>query len=253
MVAGAVDSGQVEAQPGPGSHTGGVLSRVAAVIGLILRGVFGAILVLRHPRPIHARGIVLEGRVMWMPGARESGIAWIDRPPAESAPVMARLSRSIGLPPGLPDVIGLALRLEPDGRPADVELASTGIGVPGRFVLAPHRSPSRATLGTLLPYRTPRGPVLICARTVSAQTLPADLDGLRRSLQSESWTLRLFFATPAGKWHPFAEMTLRAASDQNDGGLRFDAVRRPLPGADSYAWAGRVRQPSYRLAQRDAG
>jgi hypothetical protein len=221
---------------------------IARVIGAALRVLFGAILLVRRPRPIHAAGSVLRGHIQWLDGAAPAGIAWIDEAPAEPVPVIARLSRSVGLPPALPDIIGLALRVDADGRPADIELASTGIGVPTRFLLTPHRSASRATLGTLFPYRGARGPVLLCARTIAPRMLPAGGDALADAL-IRGWRVRLFHATPLGKWHGFADVTLRLHEEQSDTDLRFDAVRRALPGAGTYDWVRAVRQPSYRLAQ----
>src|SRR5690606_34829761 len=160
----------------------------------VLRGVFAVLLRLRRPRPIHPRGVVLEGRMTWIPSAQDSGVRWIDDLPAAPARVVARLSRSIGLPHSLPDIIGLALRIEQDAaddaqsqtaRPIDLELATTGIGVPSRFALVPRRSASGATFGCLLPYRTARGPLLVCARSVPARALPAELDRLSHDLRAE--------------------------------------------------------------------
>lgn len=226
------------------------------LVGVLLRDVFAGILAVRRPRPIHVRGLVLTGEITWRAHPTHSGIAWVDDRPAEPVPVVARMSRSIGLPAWLPDVIGLALRVEVatgrDGerRPADLELASTGSGVPSRFMLLPHRRPSRARLTTLLPYRSERGPVLIGARTISPQDLPADRRSIARILSLEPWRLRLYHARPTGRWHAFADVELRPADDQVDERLRFDRVRHPLPGAGTYDWVRGAHQPSYRLTQR---
>jgi hypothetical protein len=217
------------------------------VAGLILRAVFAVMLLVRRPRPIHVRGVVYEGVVTWMPEVRRSGVAWIDQPVGHEERVTARASRSLGLPPALPDVIGLSLRAQTENGPADLELASTGVGVPGRFLLSPRRSPVRATLGTLLPYRGARGAVLICART------PASLESSAQGRPGPApspWTLRLYWAAPRGSWFPFAEVTLERALQSDDPTLRFDAVRRPLPGAGTYTWTRLLREPSYRLVQR---
>jgi hypothetical protein len=227
-----------------------MLNRASLVVGEALRALFRAILVLRRPRPIHSRGRVLAGEVSWIPGAAPSGIRWIDEPPDHPLPVVARLSRSIGLPPVFPDIIGLALRLDAGGRPVDLELASTGLGVPSRFLLLPHRSPSHARYSTLLPYWSPGGPVLVCARPVSpGEPLPAGGAALERALAIGAWHLRLYHATPTGKWHAFADLSLRLSENQDDADLRFDSVRHGLPGADTYPWVRALRQPSYRLVQ----
>lgn len=229
---------------------------IARTAGSALRLLFRGIHLLRRPRPIHTRGTTLVGHVQWIrptrPEAadRASGIAWIDEPPSDRrTPVIARLSRSLGLPAPLPDIIGLAVRVETDAGEADIEFASTGVSVPLRFALLPHRRPSRAQFGIVLPYRGDRGPVLLRARTLGPP-LPSGGAELDRALEANPWRLGLFHATPLGRWHPFAVLTLRLAPDQTDT-RRFDAGRRPLPGADSYAWVRAVRQPSYDLVQRD--
>ena len=222
---------------------------VSPVIGRVLRALFAAIMLVRRPRPIHADGVVLRGMLRRLPGRVRTGIRWIDDGPSEE-PVLARASRSAGFPPPWPDFTGLALRFAGDGgEPADLELASTGFAFPSRFWLIPHQSPSRARLGTLLPYRTPSGPLLICARTISPDDLPVAMHDLAGRLEDEPWRLRFYTASPRGKWRPFAEAELRRAEGPLDAPLRFDAVRHPLPGTAQYAWVEAVRQPSYELSQ----
>ncbi|MFS0867515.1 hypothetical protein AB3M83_09325 [Microbacterium sp. 179-B 1A2 NHS] len=221
----------------------------ARAAGRALRAGFALLQRFRHPRPIHSRGLLLDGAVHWITDAPQSGIAWIDEPPRQrSAPVVARLSRSVGLPSPLPDVLGLALRVETSDGPADIEFASTGVGVPLRFALIPHRRASRASYGTLLPYRGTRGPVLLRARPLGPP-LPSGGRQLERALSAEDWRLGLFFASPLGRWHPFAVLTLRHAPDRPDE-LRFDAGSRMLPGARMDGWVRAVRQPSYDRVQR---
>lgn len=218
---------------------------------------FGVAERLRHPRPIHSRGVVLSGEMRWIPDAAPSGIAFVDDAPRGPVRVVARVSRSLGLPAPLPDVIGLALRVDtaawdPDGEGvADIELASTGWNVPGRFMLLPHRRPERARLGTLLPYRGRRGAVVLIARTRSGRPPASDPRELPRH-EGAVWALTLAHAAPAGRWHPFAVVELRLDADPDDRGLRFDAVRRPSPGARVHAWVRALRQPSYVRVQEAA-
>jgi len=225
-------------------------ARVAGAIGAVLSDAFAVGQRLRHPRPIHPRGVVLSGHVRWLPDADPSGVAWIDRGSDGPVPVVARVSRSIGLPASLPDIIGLALRVDTDGVAADIELASTGWTVPARFALLPHRRVERARFSTIFPYRGTYGPVLLGARTRSGRPPatdprePADAD-------DRAWSLTLGHATAFGAWHPFAVADLRLDADQDDAGLRFDAVRRPLPGSRAYAWVRAARQPSYTRVQPD--
>ena len=222
---------------------------ISSTIGRALAAVFAGMLLLRRPRPIHPRGVELEGEITWS-GTSQSGIRWIDDPPTEPERVVARASRSIGIPAPLPDVVGLALRIESGGEFADLELASTGVGVPGRFGLLLHRSPSRAHLGTLLPYVGDRGPILIAARTMTPLDLPTALPELATRLQTDAWHLRLYAARLRGPWHPFADVVLRTTPRRRDSPLRFDAGRRLLPGARLPEWIRAVRQPSYDRVQR---
>ncbi|KSU52065.1 hypothetical protein [Microbacterium enclense] len=223
---------------------------VARAAGSALARAFTVAQRLRNPRPIHSRGVVLGGEMRWLQGARPAGLAFVDDAPTRPVPVVARLSRSIGLPAPLPDVIGLAVRFEVAGRPADIEFASTGWNVPLRFTLLAHRRAERARLGILLPYRGDRGPVLLIARTRSGQPPATDPRELP-TRDTAPWVLTLGHATAWGPWHPFAELEVRLDPDQADEGLRFDAIRHPVPGARTYAWVRAARQPSYVRVQPD--
>ncbi|BAJ75174.1 1-deoxy-D-xylulose 5-phosphate reductoisomerase [Microbacterium testaceum StLB037] len=261
-------------------------SPVARALGSLLASGFSLLQRLRPPRPIHSRGVVLRGEMRWIPDAAPAGVSFVDDAPPGPVPVVARVSRSVGLPAPLPDIIGLALRIDvqawarrggegpdPDdgilerGRTggrraslsgataasravADIELASTGWNVPARFALLPRRRAERARLGTLLPFRGARGPVLFIARTSAGRppaTDPRKVTGARDT----AWVLTLGHATAVGPWHPFARLELHLDPDQDARGLRFDAVRRPVPGAESYAWVRAARQPSYVRVQLD--
>lgn len=229
-------------------------SPIARVIGAVLGGAFAVGQRVRHPRPIHPRGVVLRGEMRWIPDATPAGVAFVDHAPPGPVPVVARVSRSLGLPAPLPDIIGLAVRFETSAwsageqatthRVADIELASTGWNVPLRFALLPHRRAERARLGSLFPYRGARGPVLLVARTRSGRPAGTDPRELPRSTDTP-WLLTLGHATAWGPWHPFAVLALHLDPDQDDRGLRFDAVRHPIPGAGAYGWVRAVRQPSY--------
>jgi hypothetical protein len=251
----------------------------SALVGRVLEAVTGAIMLVRRPRPIHSRGVVVSGEVRWLPVSRgrAAGIRWIDAPPPSGTqPVTARVSRGIGLPLQLPDIIGLALRFETPDGPADVELSSTGFDVPGRYMLLPHRSASSPWYSTVLPYRGSLGPVQLGARTRSPRDLPPAAPDLAERLVGDDWVLDLYWAGARSRWRRFAELRLSAiggpgsprlgqpvdapvdapvvdvspATEVDGEALRFDAVLRPLPGAESYGWAAELRRPAYRRAQR---
>jgi hypothetical protein len=239
----------------------GVAPAVAEAAGRAFAGLFRVIKAVRPGRPIHPRGTGLTGELIrtGTPGV-SSGMDWLDSPGTDI--VEARFSRSVGLPSGLPDVLGLALRVRASDRGArgaaasggasesalgggvaDVLLSSTGWQFPGRFLLQPKLDVPSATLTTLMPYRGQKGPVLLGLRTIS---LPGG------SVTSGEWVLGLYWATPAGAWRQCGELRLRAGSEPADTPLRFNPLENQPPSAQAYAWTHRLRERSYRAAQEPA-
>ncbi|TDK26767.1 hypothetical protein E2F48_06220 [Arthrobacter crusticola] len=221
-------------------------------------GAFRALKVLRPSRPIHPRGVRLTGYLA-VDGGASSGIPWLDT--AGSTPVEARLSRSVGLPGPLPDIIGLAVRIPSGDAYADLLLASTGSSPLGRFVLIPRLNIARSPLTTMMPYRGAQGPVLLAARTTGQRPtpdhsgrrtparLPASLPAFRRRLAGRAWPMELSYASPLGPWIRFGTLTLTVDPDQGQEDLRFDPVRNPLPTASTYEWAAELRRGSYAVAR----
>lgn len=217
--------------------------------GQVLGAAFKALKVLRPDRPIHPTGVALTGTIEKPPGSVGSGILWIDSP--GTAAVSARLSRSLGMPSGWPDILGLALRISTEAGPADVLLASTPMSWPGRLLLTAHRHASNCRLTSLMPYKGSRGPVLLAARPeVTGKGLPATPEAFRQALATDTWALGLYHARPTGPWTRFGTLLLTLDPAGADTTTRFDPLVRPLPGAGTYGWAGKLREPSYKAARR---
>jgi hypothetical protein len=111
----------------------------------VFPSVFRALAQLRNARVFHPHGLVLDGELTvlargplpWEAGTRN--------------PVLARMSRGIGLPGDVPDVLGLSIRLLDAGGPSrhwDFALASCGWG-PAQVIPFPARSWDRARSSTL--------------------------------------------------------------------------------------------------------
>lgn len=178
-------------------------------------------------KPLHPRGDYFRGTVTRF-GGGDSGVPWLDDSGTDETVV--RMSRAIGLPRPWPDVCGIALRLKLGDGEADLLFATTGWGRLTRFLLTAAWKADQQPYTTLLPYRTPQGPVVLGLRP--------DGDGV--------FHLERAFGT--GAWTPFGRLVL-------DGpyagpALSFDPIAAPVPGLPPYAWVAALRRPSYRTAQK---
>lgn len=149
-----------------------------------------------------------------------------------------RLSRAVGLPGPLPDIQGVAVRLETPGGPADLLFATTGSGRFSRYLLLLRRSP-HVPMTTLLPVRTVRGPLQL--RLVPE--VPAG--GVR------SWVLGA--ARPRdSRWAPIGRLVADAepVGPDPDPPVRFEPVGNVPTGTAQYRWVRLLRGPAYVLARR---
>ena len=217
-----------------------VAELVCAAGGAVLSGLTALVACRPAAKPLHPRGAVRAAVLERHGSSRLSGVAWLDEPGRDRA--LVRVSRAVGLPPRLPDVHGLALRVEGTDGPADLLLASTGWGRLGRYLLKVHTELRDEPLTTLLPYRSPRGAVLLGARaTLARGTEPPQ-------------GYALFWARPREGWNLFATLRLAAAPATDvadeDRSIAFDPVRHQLPGLGQYPWVVRLREPAYARARR---
>jgi hypothetical protein len=200
--------------------------------GQVLRAATGLIASRPAAKPLHPRGSIVGGTLRRFGGEVGTGAAWLDQRGDDH--VLVRQSRAVGLPPRVPDIYGLAVRVPSEGgRHGDLLFASTGLGRLTRFTLTFARSPHGRPLTTLLPYRTPAGAVLLSA------------------VYLDQSTVALAWATSAGAWHPFAELILDTdPATEVDVPLSFDPVENELPGLENYPWVRRLREPAYSSARR---
>lgn len=186
---------------------------------------------LRGARVFHPRGKAFSGTVE-VDGGGALGARVLDE--AGRHDVVVRLSRGVGLPAPLPDIVGLAVRFEGrgrDGGPLDV-LVNTAGGPPLlRHLFLPE--PLGRTFSSVLPYRTGSGRLLLL--------------GARDEGTGDSW--ELLTASLTGAWTRWGRLTLgpalpAALSEE----LRF----APTLGADDLqpvALFRSVRDLSYRESQ----
>lgn len=219
-----------------------LIPRVAAsTAGGVLAGAARLLSRLRpSTKPLHPRGDVVVGTLVRTENVRRSGVRWLDT--AGTDDVLVRVSRAVGLPPPLPDVHGIAIRVPVGGDHADLLFASTGEGPLTRFVLLPGREIGTRPLTTLLPYRGPRGPIFLGCRPIGRAT---DDAASPRSF-ALLWSHRL------GDWVEFARLELSDSSGA-DPSISFDPITNPLPGLPPYGWVRRLREPAYRAARDESG
>ena len=211
---------------------------LATLVGRALGGVFYVVGALRtrHKKALHPQGGVRQGLVLRQGCGARTGVPWINEPGADR--VLLRLSRATGLPKFVPDILGLALRVPCEGGShGDLLLATAGAGAVGRFIVRPTRRPGRP-YGSLMPYRSPTGPLLLAA-------FPLADDGTRFELACSA--LR-------GAWSPFGVLEVRSGwDDALDAPLSFDPVLNEVPGLHSYSWAAQLRRFSYAASRRARG
>jgi hypothetical protein len=140
-----------------------------------------------------------------------------------------RLSRSIGLPEGWPDVLGLAFRFTDGSGDHDLLLASTATAPVLRHALLPRADAMGTSYSSSFTYSTPHGPAVIAA----------DPRGDR------AFTLKV--ASPWGSWQEFGVLAL--GEDEGDPPVALDAVRNSLPGLSMSPLLARLREPSYARAR----
>ncbi|HEY0700466.1 MAG TPA: hypothetical protein VGD43_22010, partial [Micromonospora sp.] len=157
-------------------------SAVDSALGSVLRVAFRGLAAARRARAVHPDGVLLAGELIAEP---DSGLPFPPR-----AGVLVRLSKGAGTPGGLPDVLGLAIRVAGSW---DLLLSSAGTGPLSRLLPLPARRWSTARYGTLLPYR-------------AGGRLVWFLAGPERAEPPSRFTL--LAGTAAGRWRPVARLEL---------------------------------------------
>ncbi len=186
---------------------------------------------LRGARVFHPRGDAFAATV-----ETDGGGTWGARLLDEAGrhDVVVRLSRGVGLPEPLPDIVGLAIRFEGRGKgggPLDV-LVNTAGGPPVlRHVFLP--APLGRTFSSVLPYRTGSGRQVLL--------------GARDEGRGTGW--ELLAASLTGPWTRWGRLTLgRELPAEVSEELRF----RPTLGADDLQQVElfrSLRDLSYRESQ----
>ena len=225
------------ARRGAAAGAARVLAPPAGGLGRVLAVPVGAVARLRRGKPMHPRGIVLEGLLQRTGSTPPWGVPWLDEPGSDRA--LVRLSRGAGLPDRLPDLLGLAVHLPASGT--DLLLSSTGRGRLTRHVPVLRRD-AAAGYGSIMGYRTPVGTLRLAA--VGERAAGGGGGG-------PALVFALAAARGTGPWRPFGRLVLGAEVGAGDPDVRFDAVLRPPPGLLADGPMARLRAPSYARARAE--
>ncbi|TDC79941.1 DUF1990 family protein, partial [Actinomadura sp. 7K507] len=209
-------------------------------------------------RPLHPRGLVVDATLDLYGTSRYWEIPFLDDRTELRGEV--RLSRAMGLPDALPDVLGLALRwrqpddTEPDDTEpeatAELLLATTGHTRLGRHLLRPASGWSPAFYGCLLAYRAGDRRILLGAVARRDQVVPAGLPALARALDERPLLLDLVVATEFGAWERFGELRLHGPARSDDrAAARFNPARNPIRGLSPAGLLQQVRGATYTAVQ----
>ncbi len=183
------------------------------------------------PKPLHPRGRYTHATVTRFGSSDPVGVPWLDGKGTDE--VIVRHSGAIGFPLGMPDIQGIAIRVEQNGTTGDLLFATTGLGRFTRYVLTGSTRIDGRPYTTLLPYRGPHGPLLLGLRPVTTTTMT------------------LLWAHGSGDWQAFGTLTL---TEPYDGpAISFDPTLAILPGLVPYPWVRALRAPAYRVARENRG
>ena len=208
----------------------------------------GAVARLTGTKPMHPSGVLCTAQLQRYGRAEPLGVPWLDEPGIDDA--VLRLSRSLGVPTALPDVLGFALRV-PGERPVDLLMSSTGSGRWTRLLFLPRHDAAR-TYGSVMAYRSPRGPVRFAAWG-TAPSLPSGTEELTAVVERGGVAFVLATALGGGDWEPFARVRVTGRWDPADPPLHFDAVRHAPPGLPADGPIARLRRSAYASARHGLG
>jgi hypothetical protein len=198
--------------------------------------VFRRVATVRGAPALHPTGVTTKGHATLLPGQGDASVRLAERSRVD---VIVRFSRGVGLPSGLPDFNGIAIRfVDAHGteRHQDLLLTSAGSWPLLRHVLLPARRLSARSCSSVLPYRTSsRRSIVFRCSPPPASTLDAITSALPFDLQLQC-------ATAFGRWRDVARV--RIDEVEHDLIIRFDPWNTS-GGLTPAGLVNRLRRPAY--------
>ena len=222
--------------------------RLAGLAAIPAAAAFGGLGALRRARAFHPVGIAFIGT--WT--AADDLVPPLE--PSRPWPVVVRLSKGVGLPDTVPDVLGLAIRivdLHGRGQHQDLLFASSGARGIGRMLLRPTADHGHATYSTVVPYETPIGKGLLWAqaRLTGDGEAPRSLATAAERAEAAQLTFTIGLVTE-DRDHLLGEVVIDERLDADVGeALRFDPMNAGPPLCPTGALQ-ELRERAYRASQR---
>lgn len=201
---------------------------------------------IRNGRVFHPDGVLTTGSIERIAPAGDG------LPIQTSEGVLARLSKGLGTPGALPDVIGLAVRLPPDpstATPWDILLASAGTGAATRIVgIRPVFRWAGQPMSSVMPLRYGGNNWWLSARMVSdVNGFGVSLDDMRDQLSFGAVEFDIDQACGTESFRPLARLrvegVLPSAEAQE---VAFDPVLHAADGVElGPRWLARIREQAY--------
>ncbi|MFD6856109.1 hypothetical protein ACFWCF_01995 [Rhodococcus sp. NPDC060090] len=183
---------------------------------------------------------------------------WWTQQTATPVDVVARLSGGVGTPTGVPDVLGLALKIPLEAPDAhwDLLLASSGTATVTRLFPLPVQNWPDARYSTLMPYSS-KGTELrwIVAIPEGAHPRSTTLEALRSALIHAPLSFRLELVSFSGTSVPAGRLTLTQVLElPDDEQPSFDPVLNRAPDVVLRPeWLAGIRVGAYRGSRRGRG
>jgi hypothetical protein len=175
-------------------------------------GLFGAISALRQSRSLHPKGVVFEA-TLTIPERAGQGAPLLHEPGEKTAVV--RLSKSVGLPAGVPDLLGLTIRFvdaHGPGRHQDFMLITSGDGPVAHHLMVPALSFFSLPYSSVLPYDIAGDTRLVGA--LQATDRPGQGRDFEQLLDTPDKRFQLALSPLRGRWSPIGELALHGRVPQ---------------------------------------
>jgi hypothetical protein len=224
-------------------------TRLPERVGSTIAVATGALSRLRGKRFLHPDGVGFQGTLMPL-GSEFDATAL-----GTESVAIARLSRAIGLPEALPDLLGLAFRI-PDafgpGLHQDFLMTSCGSTPLGRHLFLPARGFLDRPYTTLLPYRLHGEQIVLEADASGGERPRLSLRDLRRA-PAATLEYDVIVRRPGGASRPVARLSLDGRlDDEETERLGFDPTNTG-GGLEPAGIVNRIRGPGYRGSQAGRG